>query len=149
LRLYHFTGLRALIGSKAFAKVRPGQFSTDKADRGSILKAGLKPSRSPDNNVITSVVWLTDDPGMTSDFSAWHDYRVTVDLDRSDRKLHRYCDFLDSGADVPVIAAWREAIGSLDPYIRRAGATFWFYRGAVGLGHFVALDSVTDLRAAA
>jgi hypothetical protein len=149
LKLYHFTGLRALIGEKAFAKVKSGSFNHDTADRGSILKAGLKPSRSPANNLITGVVWLTNDPDMPAGFCGYHHYRVTVHLDRSDAKLHRYVEFLDATAHVPSVAAQIEAQSELDPYIRRAAETFWIYFGAVRLEHFVALDPVTDLQVAA
>jgi hypothetical protein len=151
LKLYHFTGLRALIGPKAFAKVKPGPMQTSMADRGSILRAGLKPSRSSANSFITGAVWLTDDPNMPAkDFAAWHHYRVSVDLDRSDAKLHRYVEFLDAFAHVPAMAALRDGLAGFDPYIRRAAETFWVYRGAVGLEHFVALDPVdADLREAA
>ena len=98
MKLFHFTGLRRLLGDgfeawkTAFDEGKASPSAIPYATPDSILVGGLKPFRTDDlygalRMPLPACVWLTDDPAMSQDYCAWHGWRLTVVVSSSDRKL--------------------------------------------------------------
>jgi hypothetical protein len=138
LRLYHFTGLRALIGDAAAAAIQPGV--TDLATvaaPGSIIVDGLKPGREDGyDGVLRSplppCVWLTTDPdmgGIVLHFSSFADFRLTVLIPRTDQRLvHWLKYFRDHGR-----CTWLEAMPQvgITQAAQDTAETFYVYFGKI------------------
>jgi hypothetical protein len=138
MRLYHFTGLRALIGDAGLDAIRPGDVDLRTvAAPGSIIADGLKPSRKDDydgalRSPLPPCVWLTSDPDMVKDglhFSSFADYRITVLIPSIDPRLvHRPKYFRKHGQ-----CTWPEAMQQVDALeaVRRASTAFYIYFGEI------------------
>lgn len=93
--LYHFTGLRQVLGEDGFDRVR-AVCAVDVmpfATPGSILASGLKPHLGADEAAIgicRPCVWLTSDPDMPRGFNRWTGCRVSVEIPAKDRRLCRW-----------------------------------------------------------
>jgi hypothetical protein len=138
MRLYHFTGLRALIGDAGLDAIQPGNVDLRTvAAPGSIIADGLKPFRKDDyDHVLRSplppCVWLTSDPDMVKDglnFSSFADYRITVLIPSIDPRLVHWPKYFRKHGQ----CTWSEAMRQADVLeaVRRASATFYVYFGRI------------------
>ena len=91
--LYHFTGLRALVGVDGLAAMVSHGGDCDASDfaaPGSILADGIRPSKDDSYNgalrsPLPPCVWLTDNPAMMDGFSSFSDHRISVVVPSSQR----------------------------------------------------------------
>jgi hypothetical protein len=135
--LYHFTGLRQLIGSDAPARVRPRVDFDDMralAAPGSILASGLKPHLDAQMPMIDGpVVWLTSNPDMPRGLNTWSGWRISVAIPDKDRRLLRFVDALS--AVQPVMSS-----KGLPDALQAEGDQFYAYFGAIPLRRFVDVE---------
>ena len=133
--LYHFTGLRELIGDEGLAVIRPGIVNLATiAAPGSIVAAGLKPFRSTDydrflNSPLPPCVWLTNDPDMTTIFSRCTGFRLMVIVSSTDRRLVHWPKYFSRHAG----RTWHETIQATDltKEAQSVTGTFYVYFGAI------------------
>jgi hypothetical protein len=142
MKLYHFTGLKALIGDAATAAIQPGVIDLAAiAAPGSVIADGLKPNREEGyDGVLRSplppCVWLTTDPdmgGIVLHFSSFADFRITVLIPRSDRRLVPWLEyFRDHGR-----CTWLEAMPQvgITQAAQHTAESFYVYFGKIT--HFV------------
>jgi hypothetical protein len=141
LKLYHFTGLRALIGEAGLAVIQPGEVNLMTiAAPGSIMSAGLKPYREDGyDGVLRSplppCVWLTSDPDMDLQaimgfhFSKYADFRVNVLIPSTDRRLTHWPQYFRKHGQCTLSEAMRKA--DLPEGARRTTTTFYAYFGKI------------------
>jgi hypothetical protein len=135
MRLYHFTGLRALVGDAGLAVIRPGVIDlATVAAPDSIIAAGLKPFRSADydrflSSPLPPCVWLTNDPDMAPIFSSFKGFRVTVLIPSIDRRLVHWPKYFLRHAG----RTWRETIQASDlpDAEQRTTESFYVYFGEI------------------
>lgn len=145
MKLFHFTGLRRLLGDEGFdawsAALDEGDVPSalPYATPDSILKRGLQPARAEDfdgalRTPLPPCVWLTDDPEMSQDYCTWHGWRITLVISSSDRRLvHWPRYFRKHGVE-------RDALRTFPEAQWRAGESFYAYFGPIAAESFRALD---------
>jgi hypothetical protein len=138
MKLYHFTGLRALIGDAATAVIRPGIIDlATVAAPGSVIADGLKPRREEGYDGVLSsplppCVWLTTDPdmgGIGLHFSSFADFRITVIIPSTDRRLVPWLEyFRDHGR-----CTWVEAVRQvgISEATQHTAESFYVYFGGI------------------
>ena len=141
MRLYHFTGLRALIGDAGLAVIRPGEVDLRTvAAPGSIIADGLKPSKEDGydhalRSPLPPCVWLTSDHDMGADigdsglhFSSFADLRITMLIPSTDRRLAHWPKYFRNHGRW----TWSEAMQYADsPEVQRVAETFYVYFGTI------------------
>jgi hypothetical protein len=149
MRLYHFTGWSALIGEGKLAALPLGDVDLRTvAAPGSIMADGLKPSKEGGyDGVLRSplppCVWLTSDPDMglmSLHFSKYADFRVTVVIPSTDRRLAHWPKYFRKHGR----CAWSEAMRQSDASeaVQLASETFYTYFGAIT--HIVDVSRAED-----
>ena len=145
MRLYHFTGLRRLLGDEGFAAWSAALDEGDVlsaipyATPGSILKGGLKPFRSDDldgalRSPLPACVWLSSDPAMPQGYSTWNGWRLTVVVSSSDRKLVHWPKYFRKHE------IYRDALLAVPEAQRRVSESFYAYFGPIAATSFRAVD---------
>jgi hypothetical protein len=140
MKLYHFTGLRALIGDAGLAVIQPGEVDLRAiAAPDSIVSAGLKPHkesrydhffRSP----LPPCVWLTSDAdmGLMSRkglfFSKYHDVRVTVLITSTDRRLVHWPKYFHKHGQCSLSESMEPGTPEI---LWRTAETFYTYFGVI------------------
>jgi hypothetical protein len=137
MRLYHFTGLRALIGDAGLAVITPGYIDLRTvAAPGSIIVDGLKPCTTDDyDHVLRSplppCVWLTSDPDMDDNdlhFSSFTGYRITVLIPSIDPRLVHWPKYFNKHGR----CTWSKSMQYVDsPEVKHASANFYLYFGRI------------------
>ena len=141
MRLYHFTGLRALIGEAGLAVIQQGVIDlATVAAPGSIIADGLKPSKEDGydgllRSPLPPCVWLTSDPDlglkthMGDHFSKHTNFRITVLIPSIDRRLVHWPKYFRKHGQ----CTWPEAMrqSGLPEAAQRVTETFYAYFGEI------------------
>jgi hypothetical protein len=145
MKLYHFTGLQALIGEAGMAVIQPGIVDlATVAAPGSIVTDGIKPQRENGyDGVLRSplppCVWLTTDPNLESRFcrygSSYTNIRLTVVIPSTDRRLVYWPKYFRRYARGELghnhSLSLEELVSTFPEDIQRTMATFYVYFGEI------------------
>ena len=141
MRLYHFTGLRALIGDAGLAVIQPGGVDIRTvAAPGSIIADGLKPYKEDSydhllRSPLPPCVWLTSDPDtglirvMGNPFSSHVGFRVTVLIPSINRRLAHWPKYFRKHGWLTLSEALQ--LANVPEAVRRANTTFYVYFGTI------------------
>jgi hypothetical protein len=135
--LYHFTGLRELIGADGLdalaSRIGEDVDLATVAAPGSILVDGLKPHK--DNGYdgalrtpLPPCIWFTNDPRMPEVFARGGDFRIRVVISNNDRCLKSWRSYYSKHVfDLPRF----ESVTLSVPGAAAAAARFFLYFGAI------------------
>ena len=156
MKLYHFTGIKALIGldgvaamGEALGEARKGMNESfnleDFATPSSILRSGLKRGKNEVGvhgkdydwmlcKPLPECVWLTSEPNLPPFFSTYHDWCVSVVIPETHRHLKHFNTYLSKKGkgDGEYVINFHDREGVTAEEHIQAVRNFYMYFGDIG-----------------